>query len=40
MNNLSDNEIIDSVLKGNENDYALIVDRYKDKAFSLIMWNY
>jgi RNA polymerase sigma-70 factor (ECF subfamily) len=36
MNNLSDNEIIDSVLKGNKNDYALIIDRYKDKAFSLL----
>lgn len=36
MNNLSDYEIIDSVLKGNENDYALIIDRYKDKAYSLL----
>ncbi len=36
MNNLSDYEIIDSVLKGNENDYALIVDRYKDRGFSLL----
>lgn len=36
MKNLSDNEIIDSILKGNENDFALIVDRYKDRAFSLL----
>jgi len=36
MNKLSDYEIIDSVLKGNENDFALIVDRYKDRAFSLL----
>ena len=36
MNKLSDNEIINSVMKGNENDYALIIDRYKDRAFSLL----
>jgi RNA polymerase sigma-70 factor (ECF subfamily) len=36
MDKLTDNEIIDSVLKGNENDYSLIVDRYKDRAFSLL----
>ncbi len=36
MKNLSDIEIIDSVLRGNKNDYSLIVDRYKDRAFSLL----
>ncbi|NOX18593.1 MAG: sigma-70 family RNA polymerase sigma factor [Chlorobi bacterium] len=36
MKKLSDIEIIDSVLRGNKNDYALIVDRYKDKAFTLL----
>ena len=36
MNKLSDFEIIESVLKGNDNDFALIVDRYKDRAFSLL----
>jgi RNA polymerase sigma-70 factor (ECF subfamily) len=36
MRNLSDQEIIDSVRKGNQADYSIIVDRYKDKAFSLL----
>ncbi|MCW8849625.1 MAG: RNA polymerase sigma factor [Melioribacteraceae bacterium] len=36
MNKLSDFEIVDSVLKGNENDYSLLVDRYKDRAYSLL----
>lgn len=36
MDKLSDIEIIESVLKGNDNDFALIVDRYKDRAFSLL----
>ncbi|MEJ2195170.1 MAG: sigma factor, partial [Ignavibacteriaceae bacterium] len=36
MVNLPDQEIIDSVRKGNEADYSIIVDRYKDKAFSLL----
>ena len=36
MKNFSDQEIIDSVLKGNESDYSIIVDRYKNKAFSLL----
>ena len=36
MKNLSDQEIIDSVLKGNESDYSIIVDRYKNKAFSML----
>ena len=36
MVNPSDQEIIDSVRKGNEADYSIIVDRYKNKAFSLL----
>ena len=36
MEKLTDEEIIGSVLKGNDNDFALIVDRYKDRAFSLL----
>ena len=36
MKNLSDQEIIDSVLKGNESDYSILVDRYKNKAFSML----
>ena len=36
MKNFSDQEIIDSVLKGNESDYSIIVDRYKNKAFSML----
>ena len=37
MKKLSDKEIIDSVLKGNVNDYTLLIDRYKHKAFSLLI---
>ena len=36
MRNLFDQEIIDSVRKGNESDYSIIVDRYKNKAFSML----
>src|SRR3989304_9066967 len=36
MRNLSDQEIIDSVRKGNESDYSIIINRYKNKAFSLL----
>ena len=36
MKKLSDIEIIESVLKGNQGDFALLVDKYKDKAFSLL----
>lgn len=36
MNNLTDNEIIQSVLRGNQGDFSLLVDRYKDKGFSLL----
>ena len=37
MKNLTDFEIIESVKKGNQSDYALIIDRYKNKAFSLLV---
>ncbi|MBK8945304.1 MAG: sigma-70 family RNA polymerase sigma factor [Ignavibacteriae bacterium] len=37
MKKLTDKEIIDSVLKGNANDYSLLIDRYKHKAFSLLV---
>lgn len=36
MEKLPDQDIIDSVRKGNEADFTIIVDRYKDKAFSLL----
>lgn len=36
MKNLTDIEIIESVLKGNRTDFALLVDRYKDRAYSLL----
>ncbi len=36
MRHLSDIEIIDSINRGNFSDYSLIVNRYKDRAFSLL----
>jgi RNA polymerase sigma factor (sigma-70 family) len=36
MRDLTDLEIIASVKRGNQADYAIIIDRYKNKAFSLI----
>ena len=36
MKNLSDVEIIESVLKGNSADFIFLVDRYKNKAFSML----
>jgi len=36
MRNLLDQEIIDSVRKGNDSDYSIIVNRYKNKAFSML----
>jgi RNA polymerase sigma factor (sigma-70 family) len=36
MKKLSDIEIIESVKRGNSSDYALLVNRYKDRAFSLL----
>jgi len=36
MKKLSDQQIIESVRDGNQSDYSIIVDRYKNKAFSLL----
>jgi RNA polymerase sigma factor (sigma-70 family) len=36
MKDLSDLEIIESIRNGNHSDYSLLVDRYKDRAFSLL----
>lgn len=36
MRHLSDIEIIESINRGNVADFSLLVDRYKDKAFSLL----
>ncbi len=37
MRALSDQEIIESVLSGNVNDYTSLINRYKTKAFSLLL---
>ena len=36
MRNISDQEILESVKKGNQADFAVLIDRYKDRAFSLL----
>jgi len=36
MKNLSDLEIIESIKQGNHSDFSILVDRYKNKAFSLL----
>ena len=36
MKNLTDWEVIESVKRGNQSDYSILVDRYKNKAFSLL----
>jgi RNA polymerase sigma-70 factor (ECF subfamily) len=36
MKNLSDAEIIESIKRGNAGDYSLLINRYKDKAFSML----
>jgi RNA polymerase sigma-70 factor (ECF subfamily) len=36
MRELTDKEIIESVSKGNHSDFEILVDRYKNKAFSLL----
>lgn len=36
MKNLTDTEIIESVKKGNQADYAILVGRYKNKAFTML----
>jgi RNA polymerase sigma-70 factor (ECF subfamily) len=36
MKGVSDQEIIESVKKGNHSDYAILIDKYKNKAFSML----
>ncbi len=36
MKKLSEKEIIDSVKRGNEADFSLLIDLYKDRAFTLL----
>ena len=36
MKNLTDVEIIESVKKGNQADYSILIDRYKNKAFTML----
>ncbi len=36
MSTLTDIEIIESVKNGNQSDFAILVDRYKERAFSLV----
>lgn len=36
MKKLSDLEIIASIKRGNQTDFAILVDRYKNKAFTLL----
>jgi RNA polymerase sigma-70 factor (ECF subfamily) len=36
MRELTDTEVIESVRKGNQSDFEILVDRYKNKAFSLL----
>ena len=35
MTTYSDNELIKSIKNGNQSDYSILVDRYKDRAFTL-----
>jgi RNA polymerase sigma-70 factor (ECF subfamily) len=37
MKSLQDNEIIESVKKGNHSDFAILIDRYKNRAFSMLL---
>ena len=36
MKNISDFDIIESVKRGNSADFSILIDRYKNKAFSLL----
>jgi len=36
VKDLSDVEVIESVLKGNTADYTILVDRYKNKSFTML----
>ena len=37
MKDLSDLEIIESLRNGNHSDYSLLIDKYKNKAFSMLV---
>ena len=37
MKDLSDLEIIESIKNGNNSDYSLLIDKYKNKAFSMLV---
>jgi len=37
MKDLSDLEIIESIRKGNHSDYSLLIDKYKNRAFSMLV---
>ncbi len=37
MKELTDIEIIESIKKGNQSDFAFLIDKYKNKAFSLLV---
>ncbi len=36
MKNISDQELIGSIKNGNHSDFSVLVDRYKNKAFSML----
>jgi RNA polymerase sigma-70 factor (ECF subfamily) len=36
VDKLTDLEIIESILRGNQSDFNLIIDRYKNRAFSML----
>lgn len=36
MRNISDFDVIESVKRGNSADFSILIDRYKNKAFSLL----
>jgi RNA polymerase sigma-70 factor (ECF subfamily) len=37
MKHLLDNEVIESVKKGNHSDFAILIERYKNRAFSMLL---
>jgi RNA polymerase sigma factor (sigma-70 family) len=37
MKDLSDLEIIESIRNGNDSDYSLLIDKYKNRAFSMLL---
>ena len=37
MKDLSDLEIIESIRNGNHSDYSLLIDKYKNRAFSMLV---